>query len=60
MMPKAGTYPKVIQKRLGHASRQITLDTYSHAVPGFQEATVANFDRLVNPRHEIEAVEKSG
>jgi integrase len=57
---KAGTHPEVVQERLGHASIQITLDTYSHVAPGLQEAAVANFDRLVNPRHEKEAVEKSG
>jgi integrase len=29
----AGVHPKVVQKRLGHASISITLDTYSHVVP---------------------------
>jgi integrase len=31
-----GVHPKVVQERLGHASIQITLDTYSHVMPGMQ------------------------
>jgi len=33
LMLKQGVHPKVVQERLGHASIQITLDTYSHVVP---------------------------
>jgi integrase len=29
-------HPKVVQERLGHASIQTTLDTYSHVLPGIQ------------------------
>jgi integrase len=32
----AGIHPKVVQERLGHASINITLDTYSHVVQGLQ------------------------
>ncbi len=32
----AGVHPKVVQERLGHASINITLDTYSHVVQGLQ------------------------
>jgi integrase len=46
-MLKAGTHPKIVQERLGHASIQITLDTYSHVTPGLQEAAAARFDDLV-------------
>ena len=28
-----GVHPKIVSERLGHANIQITLDTYSHAVP---------------------------
>lgn len=38
-----GVHPKVVQERLGHASISMTLDTYSHVVPGLQEEAV---DRL--------------
>ena len=30
----AGKHPKYIQELLGHASINITLDTYSHVIPG--------------------------
>jgi integrase len=31
---KAGVHPKVVSERLGHSSIAITLDTYSHVMPG--------------------------
>jgi len=34
---KAGVHPKVVSEHLGHASIGITLDTYSHVMPGMQE-----------------------
>jgi len=48
LMLKQGAHPKVVQERLGHASIQITLDTYSHVVPGLQDAAAAQFDKLVS------------
>ena len=39
-----GVHPKVVSERLGHANIQITLDTYSHLLPGMQEAAAAQFD----------------
>ena len=48
-MLKQGVHPKIVQERLGHASIQITLDTYSHIVPGLQEAAAAGFDKMVLP-----------
>ena len=41
---KQGIHPKIVQERLGHASIQITLDTYNHVMPGFQEAAAQRFD----------------
>jgi integrase len=35
-----GVHPKFVQELLGHASVAITLDTYSHAVPGMGDQTV--------------------
>jgi integrase len=51
LMLKAGIHPKVVQERLGHASIQITLDTYSHVSPGLQEVAAVQFDKLVSPRY---------
>jgi len=55
LMLKAGVHPKIVQERLGHASIQITLDTYSHVTPGLQEAAAARFDELVAPKRKSEA-----
>ncbi|HCP60648.1 MAG TPA: site-specific integrase, partial [Dehalococcoidia bacterium] len=57
LMLKQGVHPKIVQERLGHASIQITLDTYSHVAPGLQEAAAAGFDKVVLTRREKEAVE---
>ena len=43
-MLKAGVNPKIVSERLGHASINITLDTYSHVLPGLQEAAAPRFD----------------
>ncbi|MBD0253312.1 MAG: site-specific integrase [Rubrobacter sp.] len=34
-----GTHPKYVQELLGHATIAITLDTYSHAIPGMSDHT---------------------
>ena len=41
---KAGVHPKLVSERLGHASIGITLDTYSHVMPGMQEAAAELID----------------
>jgi integrase len=42
-----GVHPKIVQERLGHSSIQITLDTYSHIMPGLQRAAAEGFDVLI-------------
>lgn len=37
---KRGVHAKIVQERLGHSSITITLDTYSHVLPGLQEAAL--------------------
>ncbi len=44
LMLKAGVHPKIVGERLGHASVRITLDTYSHVLPGLQEAAAQRFE----------------
>jgi len=34
---RAGVHPKIVSERLGHSTVGITLDTYSHVLPGIQE-----------------------
>ena len=58
-MLKAGVHPKIVQERLGHASIQVTLDTYSHVVPGLQEAAANRFDELIYPGLKVEIRPKS-
>jgi integrase len=41
---KVGVHPKVVSERLGHASIAITLDVYSHVLPGMQEAAAELID----------------
>lgn len=47
LLLKAGTHPKVVQERLGHASIMTTMDLYSHTVPGMQEQAVADLERAI-------------
>jgi integrase len=42
----SGENVKVISERLGHASVTLTLDVYSHVLPGQQEAASAKLERL--------------
>lgn len=41
---KQGIHPKIVQERLGHATIAMTLDTYSHVLPGLQEAAALRFE----------------
>ena len=50
LMLKVGVHPKVVSERLGHSSIRITLDTYSHVLPGLQEAAAQRFDDFLTPR----------
>jgi integrase len=38
LMLAAGEHPKIVSERLGHSTIAITLDTYSHVLPGLQAA----------------------
>ncbi len=40
----AGVHPKVASERLGHSTIGITLDLYSHVMPGMQEDAAAKVD----------------
>jgi integrase len=39
-----GVHPKVVQERLGHSTISITMDTYSHVLPGLQEEAACKLD----------------
>src|SRR5262249_47882678 len=40
----AKIHPKVVQERLGHATISMTMDLYSHVMPGMQEEAAATID----------------
>jgi hypothetical protein len=39
-----GVHPKIASERLGHSKIGITLDLYSHVMPGMQEGAAARVD----------------
>jgi integrase len=45
-----GVHPKVACERLGHSKVGITLDLYSHVIPGMQEDAAAMVDRALSKR----------
>jgi integrase len=47
LMLRAGVSPKIVSERLGHSTVSLTLDVYSHLVPGLQEAAARAFDQVM-------------
>jgi integrase len=43
----AGAHSKIVQERLGHSSIVLTLDTYSHLMPGVQEDATAKLGSIL-------------
>ena len=43
----AGTNPKIVSERLGHSNIAITMDIYSHVLPGLQEAAALAIDKQI-------------
>ncbi|MHC2371296.1 integrase [Bradyrhizobium diazoefficiens] len=52
-----GVHPKVASERLGHSRVGITLDLYSHVIPGMQENAAADLDRAM--KAAIRGIEKT-
>ena len=44
----AGVNPKIVSERLGHSSVAITMDIYSHVLPGMQEEAALAVERKLN------------
>lgn len=49
LLLQRGVHPKVVQERIGHSDITLTLNTYSHVVPGLQEAAALSIDDLFSP-----------
>ena len=41
---REGVHPKIVSERLGHSTVSLTLDTYSHVLPGMQDAAAQGVD----------------
>ncbi len=50
LLLKAGVHPKIVSERLGHSSITLTLDTYSHVLPGMQDEAANKLDAMLFPR----------
>ncbi len=46
LLLKANVHPKVVQDMLGHSSVVLTLDTYSHVIPGMQDEAAEEMDKI--------------
>ena len=53
---KQGTNPKVVQEPLGHSNISMTLDVYSHVIPGMQESAVLHFEKSISGFSEAQSV----
>jgi integrase len=47
-MLKGGEHPKVVQEMMGHATINITLDTYSHVLPDMQDKAADRLGALLS------------
>jgi integrase len=47
LMLSGGVHPKIVQEILGHAQISMTLDTYSHVLPGMQQKAVNAITELL-------------
>jgi integrase len=59
-MLKQSTHPKIVQERLGHSNISVTLDAYSHVVPGLQEAAANRFDEAFTNKYNETVNETAG
>jgi integrase len=47
-----GVHPKIVQERLGHSQISVTLDVYSHVMPGMQRDASDRLGELLRPTGE--------
>ncbi len=61
-MLQQGIHPKVVQECLGHSDINLTLNTYSHVLPGMQEEAAEKIDAmlfLVDVSDELEVKKRA-
>jgi len=47
LLLQANIHPKIVQEMLGHSTIVLTLDTYSHVIPGLQDEAASEMDRIL-------------
>jgi integrase len=47
LMLAGGVHPKIVSERLGHSSISITLDLYSHVIPGLQAEVAEKLGEMI-------------
>ncbi len=47
LLPRQGVHPKVVQERLGHSQISMTLDIYSHVLPGMGREAADSLESLL-------------
>ena len=50
LMLALGEHPKVVSERLEHSTVGLTLDTYSHVLPGIGRAAAERLGEILAPR----------
>lgn len=55
LLLKAGVQSKIITERLGHSGTAITLDLYSHLLPGMDSEAAQRFDALLEGARDAES-----
>jgi integrase len=58
-MLSSGIHPKIAQERLGHSTIAITLDLYSHVMPGIESDAIARVDAAMSLAIEADASSRS-
>jgi len=59
IMLQQNIHPKVVQERLGHSDIRLTLNTYSHVMPGMQEEAVDKIDEVLTKVDVKDALKKA-
>jgi integrase len=59
-MLASGVHPKIAQERLGHATIAITLDLYSHVLPGMQADAASRVDEVLRQALDKHRVRTKG
>lgn len=55
---KQNVHPAIVAARLGHSSVSVTMDVYSHILPGLQEKAAAQFDDFLTNKKALPSPKK--